>query len=196
VHLVIIGHRGSGKTTIGHAVAVRLGSAFVDLDDAALSRFQDGSVVDVWQRHGERAWRQAEAAALADLHLERPSDPDAPPLVIALGGGTPTIATARQTIEAVKSAGTTFVAWLRVPVETIVSRLDSNPGDRPALTIAAQASDQSATDAVAHHRSLLAEREPIYAALADTTIDATAPIDIATSHIVDAWHAAHDIRRR
>jgi len=191
VHLVIIGHRGSGKTTIGHAVAVRLGSAFVDLDDAALSRFQNQSVVDVWQHHGERAWREAEAAALADLHLERPPDPDAPPLVIALGGGTPTIATARQTIDAVRSARTTFVVWLRVPVETIVSRLDTDPGDRPALTIAAE----SETDPIAHHRTLLAERAPIYAALADATIDATTPVDIATARIIDAWHAAHDRRR-
>lgn len=78
-HVVLVGLMGSGKTTVGKKVAKLLGRPFVDADVALVER--TGRTVAEWFDEGEPAFRQAEAALLADLLAE------AEPTVIAAGGG-------------------------------------------------------------------------------------------------------------
>ena len=59
-----MGARGSGKTTVGRALSLRLDFPFVDLDDVVLARFEEASVTEVWKHRGEAAWRRAEAEML------------------------------------------------------------------------------------------------------------------------------------
>lgn len=73
---------GSGKTTVGAALAERLGWRFIDLDTQIEAREQK-SVADIFQG-GEQAFRRAEADALSAL-LGALNDGD--PTVVALGGG-------------------------------------------------------------------------------------------------------------
>jgi len=79
----LIGFMGAGKTTVGHALAQRLGWRFLDLDDRIEQR-QGRSIAEIFHDGGEAAFRRAESAALEELLDELRHSP---PTVAALGGG-------------------------------------------------------------------------------------------------------------
>ncbi|MDQ3514278.1 MAG: 3-dehydroquinate synthase [Chloroflexota bacterium] len=79
--VVLIGFSGGGKSTAGRLVAERLGWEPRDIDSMVERRF-GMSVPEVFARHGEAVFREAERAALVEaLWGER--------VVIATGGGAP-----------------------------------------------------------------------------------------------------------
>ena len=122
-HVVLAGPRAAGKTTIGNLLASSCDLSFIDLDDRALSRFQETSVKQVWETHGETAWREAEVASLQEVLAEAPC-------VIALGGGVPTIPSARDML----AASASVVIWLKADSSILAARLEAEEGDRPSLT--------------------------------------------------------------
>jgi len=136
---------GSGKTTIGALLAAHLGRPFVDLDDrieAAAGR----SIAQVFAEHGEAAFRDLEAQALAEL-LARAGEP----LVIALGGGAFAQERNRQAIAAAQA----LTIFLDSPLETLRERcagLLHRPLARDPLRFA----------------QLYLERQPIYSRAAWT----------------------------
>lgn len=155
MNIILIGLRASGKTTIGRLLAQRLERPFIDLDDRALSRFQQKSIRDVWIERGEDAWRKAEAAALQEILQDNGQ-------VIALGGGTPMIAEVQRTLQAARNAESLRIVYLKCSVGELQRRLTANPGDRPSLTAAGLTSEIA---------SVLAQREPTYLSLADSQYD-------------------------
>lgn len=159
MNLLLVGPRGSGKTTLGRAVAAATRLSFVDLDDLTLGRFAEDTVSDVWARAGEQAWRVAELDALRVVLADDEQ-------VVALGGGTPIIEAARGLIERAQAAGDARVVYLKCSPEELVRRLEAKPGDRPALT------DES--DLEAEVQKVLAAREAIYETLADACYEMTA----------------------
>ncbi len=74
---------GAGKTSVGRALAAKLGWAFVDLDPRIEAR-QGRTVAEIFREQGEAAFRRMEAEALRELLVELES---APRSVVALGGG-------------------------------------------------------------------------------------------------------------
>lgn len=78
-HLVLIGFMGAGKSTIGAAVAARLGRRFVDVDQEVESAH--GPIWELFEREGEAAFRDVEAAFVREACSARE------PAVIAVGGG-------------------------------------------------------------------------------------------------------------
>jgi len=158
MHVLLMGLRGSGKTTVGGLLARELDSEFIDLDDRVLATFAETTVADAWSAHGEQAWRAAEASVLHEL-LGRTAAPDS---VIALGGGTPMIESARGDIEAARTAGTAKVVYLRCVVEELHRRLAGRTGDRPSLT---------GGDPVGETAAVMAARDPVYRGLADHEYD-------------------------
>lgn len=78
-HIVLIGPRGSGKTTVGQYLADQFGRAFVDLDDLVV-KSAGRSIATLFKAEGEKRFRDREQVALATT-LTRPA------LVIATGGG-------------------------------------------------------------------------------------------------------------
>jgi shikimate kinase len=78
-NLVITGFMGTGKTTVGQAVAARLGRPFVDMD-AEIERRAGKPIARIFAEDGEAAFRRWEASICAELGLQRG-------LVIATGGG-------------------------------------------------------------------------------------------------------------
>lgn len=78
----LIGFMGAGKTTVGRALARRLGRTFCDLDDVIEER-EGRSIAAIFAEHGEGAFRRAESAALNAL-LEERGQGDC---IVALGGG-------------------------------------------------------------------------------------------------------------
>lgn len=77
--VVLIGAPGSGKTTVGRALARDLGVEFLDTD-AEIERLAGKSISDIFIEQGEAAFRDLETAALRSA-LESSTG------VVSLGGG-------------------------------------------------------------------------------------------------------------
>lgn len=118
-NLYLVGFMGAGKTVTGRVVATRLGRAFVDLDEAVEARF-GLPVREIFRRHGEGAFREAETA-----ELERTAAETA--LVVAIGGGAFSSPENRRLIR--ESGGVSV--FLDPPWSTIQSRLGSADPSRP-----------------------------------------------------------------
>ena len=117
--LVLTGFMGTGKTTVGRAVALRLGRPFVDMD--ALIEAQAGKPIPrIFEEDGEAAFRRWEADLCQALG-ERQG------LVIATGGG----ALVDPVNRAAFSSAAVLVC-LNADIETIVERL-GDAVDRPML---------------------------------------------------------------
>lgn len=77
-NIVLIGMPGCGKSTIGKALAEKLGRPFVDADEEMVKEI--GDIPTFFAQHGEEAFRRVETSVLARLGK-------ASGLVIATGGG-------------------------------------------------------------------------------------------------------------
>lgn len=153
--LLLIGPRGSGKSSVGVLLAGKLGMPFLNLDDIVLESFDEDSVTEVWKTQGEPAWREAEVNALKKTLGEKES-------VIALGGGVPMIEDARTLINHARDTGAGKVVYLRCEPSELRRRLEAEPGDRPGLI---------GDDPIAEIQEVLALREPTYTQLADHVFD-------------------------
>jgi len=150
--ILLIGYRGTGKSTVARELAVRLGFDWIDADDE-IERRAGKSIADIFAEAGEPAFRALEADVVAELCRWRRS-------VVALGGGA-VMSEANRT--AVRLAGT--VIWLTATVETLVQRLADDAATskrRPHLT---------ASGGLSEIETVLAMREPIYRACATFEVD-------------------------
>lgn len=151
-HALLIGLRGSGKSTLGRAAAHRLGLPFTDLDDLTPARLGSATPAEALRLHGEPAFRHAEAQALQDA-IDRHMG------LLALGGGTPTAPGATRAI----AESNARVIYLRASPATLRARLkDSNLASRPALT---------PTGTLDEIDDLFARRDPLYRSIAHVVID-------------------------
>jgi shikimate kinase len=116
----LVGFMGSGKTTVGQAVAERLGLPFVDLDRWIEAR-SGRSVPEIFSLEGEEGFRKRESEALAEVVSQNDEG------VIATGGGAFTVEANRILM---KKSGT--VVWLDVPAEELLLRIGA--GSRPLWT--------------------------------------------------------------
>lgn len=82
--IFLIGFMGAGKTSVGRALAARLGWKFTDLDNIIEEREQ-ATVAAIFAERGEEEFRRVESAALTALLHDDAASRD---LVTALGGGT------------------------------------------------------------------------------------------------------------
>lgn len=167
-HIALIGMMGSGKTTVGNALARRLNRRFVDTD-AEIVSVVGLSIAEIFAEHGEAWFRAKETEVLSDcLALEEP-------VVLSVGGGT-VIAEHNRALLRTWSD----VVWLRASVDTLVRRVGTGSG-RPVL-----AGDPEGT-----LRRLAAEREPFYTDTAGWTIDVD---DRPTRSVVSAVTRLLDLR--
>lgn len=77
--VILIGAPGSGKTTVGRALARELGVEFVDTD-AEIEKLAGMSIADIFIERGEAAFRALETEALRSALSEASG-------VLSLGGG-------------------------------------------------------------------------------------------------------------
>lgn len=178
--LLLIGLRGSGKSTLGRALGQQRGVGFLDLDDAVLRAMGHATVADAWRAEGEGAFRMAETQA-----LRRTLESDAPgrPRVIALGGGTPTAPGAADLIREARRAGVAMVVYLRCAPDELRRRLrilgvETGDSNRPSLT------GKSALDEV---EDVFNARDPLYRELADHTFENIASVDEGLAAIEPVW---------
>lgn len=172
-HLVLIGLRASGKSTLGRALAQRQGVAFCDLDDATAALMGAPSVRAAWDAQGEPAFRAAETRALAAA-LGRPGQ-----TIIALGGGTPTAPGAAELLERAVRERVVVIAYLSAPASVLRERLTQTDAlaNRPSLT------GRSALDEI---DDVLARRDPLYTRLATRIIPSTGNANEMLAAI-DGW---------
>ena len=119
MRVYLTGFMGSGKTAAGRKLAERLGVPFVDLD-AEVERRAGMTVREIFELHGEPAFRNLEHEALRGTG-------ELPDVVVATGGGTVTFeANARW----IRANGVSV--WLNPPFATIVGRIGAlGKQDRP-----------------------------------------------------------------
>lgn len=107
-NISIIGMPGCGKSTIGAALAKRLGKTFVDLD-AEIERRTGHNIPDIFAQEGEDAFRRYEAETLADVAKQNRQ-------VIACGGG---VIKSAANVRALRQNGP--VLWVRRPLEKLAT---------------------------------------------------------------------------
>jgi shikimate kinase len=146
--VTLIGFMGSGKSTAGRRAAELLGCHFVDLDDD-IERREGMTVPQIFRLGGESAFRLSELRALEAAYSEAWREDC---LVIAVGGGAPTIPETRR---AIRAAGS--VIFLDVPPEEAWRRT--------------QGTDRPLAQDVDSFRVLYEDRQPIYEELADDVIE-------------------------
>lgn len=161
-HIVLVGLMGSGKTTVGEAVADALGVPCRD-SDADIERDTGLRSRDLAARDGIDALHDLEARHLLDA-LQAP--------------GTTVICTAASTIDdpacrAALRAREHFVVWLQATGEALAARLD--PDDhRPEF----------GPDPVEVIRQQAIRRTPRFREVADLTLDATEPPEALAAAVV------------
>ena len=113
--VVLIGYRGSGKTTIGRKLADRLWQKCVDTDELVVKK-AGKSIKEIFEQEGEAGFRALEAGVVREaLKLEDH--------VIALGGG----ALDREEIrQAVKASGHRVI-YLKCEPEELLKRIEADP---------------------------------------------------------------------
>ncbi len=139
---MLIGPMGSGKTSFGKKLAKLLDLPFVDTD-REVSRAH-GSIVEIFEKHGESHFRDLESAALAEALVA--------PGVVATGGGA-VLRTRNQEL-----MSDSFVIYLRTNYEAVSGRLDTER--RPLLTNNPEAWQQ-----------IFDERKHLYEQLSDAVVE-------------------------
>jgi shikimate kinase len=161
--IVLIGMMGVGKSSIGRRLGARLAIPFVDAD-TEIEKAAGMSIADIFDRHGEAAFRSGEARVIARLLNSGPQ-------VLATGGGAVMNPATRELIQ---QRGVSI--WLSAEFELLLRRISKRKAERPML----QTADPAAT-----LRELLATREPIYAQ-ADLTVESRdVPHDAVVGEIIE-----------
>ena len=136
--VALTGFMGSGKSTVGRALALHLCRPFIDLDREIEAR-AGRRIPEIFRAEGEGGFRAQETRALAAVAVV-PG-----PWVLALGGGTLTEGPSRGAL-----AGATLV-HLHARPETLAGRLAASAAaDRPLL-------------AHGFPHDLYVQRQPLYA---------------------------------
>lgn len=119
MNIVLCGFMGSGKTTVGKLIAKLSGRKFVDTDELIV-RNEKMSISDIFEKHGEQYFRDAEKAAVTQAASMQNA-------VISTGGG---VVLRADNVEILKTSGRIF--YLSVTAKTVLSRL-KNDKSRPLL---------------------------------------------------------------
>ena len=147
--IILTGFMGSGKTTVGRILADYYQCEFMDTDKR-IEDEQKKSVTEIFAADGEEFFRRLETELLVTLNDGKQSG------IITIGGGMPVREENRRLI---KQLGK--VVYLKASAETIYQRLKDDNA-RPLLNVA---------DPRREIEEMLARRTPVYAAMADFTVD-------------------------
>ncbi len=149
MNLILIGYRGTGKTTVGRILASRLGLRLISLDALIIEK-AGASIPEIVDQHGWDHFRGLEKEVVKE---SCGSDGQ----VLDCGGG---VILREDNIRELKRAGN--IIWLRASVKTIVERIHADD-QRPSLT--------GRKSFVQEVEEVLSEREPKYRAAADIIVD-------------------------
>ncbi|CFX48577.1 Shikimate kinase/Threonine synthase-like 1 [Syntrophomonas zehnderi OL-4] len=139
-NIVLIGFMGTGKSSVGSKLAMKLNKEFVDMD-REIENISGMTVTEIFRRFGELRFRSEESLMAKKLSLRDN-------LVIATGGGTVLLP---ENIEVLRQNG--IIILLEATAQDIHTRVSRKKGTRPLLKGSYTAED------IQH---LLDERKPYY----------------------------------
>ena len=152
MNIVLIGFRGTGKSTVGRLLAKRLERDFID-SDKYIEDSTGKTIKSIFEEDGEEGFRQIEADTITELSK-------ADNKVISAGGG---VVLREENVNNLKDNG--FLILLEATPEIIHNRIaqDKNTTQqRPSLT------DKKPLEEIKH---LIEQREHAYKNAADYTIN-------------------------
>ena len=166
--VLLVGMMGSGKSTIGRLLADATGWPYAD-NDELVQRAHGANPRRLLAERGEAAMRRAESDALtAGLALPAPA-------IVGVAAG---VILEEADREALTDGG--IVVWLRATADALAERA-AGAEHRPWLD----------ADPVAWMTATLAEREPLYAAVADHVVETDAmPPETIVGELLDWLEAA------
>ena len=156
LNVSLIGMPSSGKTTLGRALAQKLGRTFVDLDQEIV-KAAGCSIPEIFQAEGEEGFRARESEQAARFGKESR-------LLISCGGGT---VKRPENIRALRQNG--VILFIDRPLE--------------ALTVGGGRPLSSSPEAL---RAMEAQRRPLYEGAADAVVPNDGTLDQAVSRALDA----------
>ena len=122
--ILLIGFMGAGKSSVGRALATRLGCSFVDLDNIVEAK-AGRTIAEIFASDGEAEFRKLESEALREV-LSSGGERR----VIALGGGAYMRSSNRELI----ARSPALVVYLEVSFKEAARRIGSFNGERPLAT--------------------------------------------------------------
>ena len=146
--IAIIGMMGAGKSSVGRCLHCRTGFGLHETDEIVASKF-GMSIPQIFYRHGEEKFREAETEALRRVRAEER-------IIIVTGGG---IVLRKENVEILKRQA--VIVWLDGDEQTLFARA-SRKQNRPLLQTKKPRKTFS---------EILAARRPLYANIADIRID-------------------------
>jgi shikimate kinase len=119
MNIVLIGLRGSGKTTVGRILAQRLGREFIEMDEL-IARRAGMTIPQIVKKYGWERFRELEEEVTGQVaKLDN--------IINASGGG---VVTSQKNIAKLKRKG--VLVWLQASVDTLVKRIGED-SQRPPL---------------------------------------------------------------
>ncbi len=152
MNIVLIGFRGTGKSTVGKLLAKRLKRDYVDTDEYIEST-TGKTIKDIFEEEGEEGFRKTEVETIAKLGKMDNK-------IIAAGGG---VVLKDENVKNLKSNG--FLILLEATPEIIHDRIRQDAKtkqQRPSLT------NKNSFDEIKH---LIDKRQPLYENAANYTIN-------------------------
>ena len=141
--IVLVGFPGSGKSTVGKKLSLRLSLPFYDMD-SYFSKKYHVSIPDFFSKYGEDFFRICENSVLKELL-------SFPPCVIATGGGTPCFFDSMALIN--ESA---LSLYIELSQKSLVDRLLHSKKTRPLVN------GKTTEELITYVGETLAKREPFY----------------------------------
>lgn len=160
-NIVLIGMRGSGKTTVARLLAKKLNRKYLELD-AMLVEKAGMSISEIVEKYGWDHFRQLESQLVKEVSF-------LDSVIISTGGG---VVTKDENISALKKNGQ--LIFLQAPSSILKERLMAHH-DLPALT--------DKNDPIKELDNVLKERLPLYKKAADAIIDTSG---LNVDDVVDA----------
>jgi shikimate kinase len=149
MNIVLIGMRGSGKTTVGKILAQKMGREFAEMDEL-ITRKAGLTIPEIVAKHGWGKFRDIEEE-IAGEAAGRDN------IINASGGG---VVTREKNIIKLKKSG--VLVWLQAGIDTLVSRTGEDTDRPPLVEGRTEQEDMEIT---------FKERKPLYQQAADLTVN-------------------------
>ncbi|MBI4038445.1 3-phosphoshikimate 1-carboxyvinyltransferase [Candidatus Daviesbacteria bacterium] len=143
-NIVLIGMRGSGKTTIAKMLSKKLNKLYIDLDEM-LAKKMKMSISQIVEKFGWEFFRDQESEIVKQVSNSQD-------VIISTGGG---VVTRLDNIEALRKNG--ILIYLNTPLETLVKRVAGKIGENPKMPALTDKKDPKAEIAY-----VLSQREKLY----------------------------------
>ncbi len=173
-HIVIIGFKSVGKSSVGKALAQQLNRPFFDLDafiefDYREKYQQALTFREILAKHGEKFFREMETSALQRCLKQQPA------AVIALGGGAAMLEENQQLIQS------HWVVHIVAQKDVVFNRM---------MKLGVPAFFPKGQDPAQFFQQLWSQRIEMYDTLSDVTADNTFAVEDAVEDILKEWEKA------